>query len=151
MKLFDIIQNFIHKAKMEAAKEYAIAPTSEGGDPSPEERKEGEERKGWIGMDLDGTLAYDDPLSGMSKIGDPVPKMLALVRKFQKEGYRVKIFTARASDSRQVPLIREWLKQNGLPDFEITNIKDYEMIRLYDDRAVQVIPNTGELVGAPSL
>ena len=36
--------------------------------------------------------------------------------------------------------------KNNFPDLEITNVKDYDMIRLYDDRAVQVIANTGEIV-----
>jgi hypothetical protein len=30
--------------------------------------------------------------------------------------------------------------------FEITCKKDYQMVALYDDRCVQIIPNTGERV-----
>jgi hypothetical protein len=33
-----------------------------------------------------------------------------------------------------------------LPDLEVTNAKDMDMIELWDDRAVQVIPNTGNPV-----
>ncbi len=72
--------------------------------------------------------------------------MLALVKEMIDQGKRVKIFTARASDPEQHDLIQEWLKEHGLPELEITNVKDYGMIRLYDDRAVQVIANTGDLV-----
>jgi hypothetical protein len=72
--------------------------------------------------------------------------MVKLAAKLTDEGVTVKIFTARASDPQQVPKIHRWLRDNGLPEFEVTNVKDFEMIRLYDDRAVQVIANTGEIV-----
>jgi hypothetical protein len=150
MKLLKVIGNFIQKAKLEAAKEYSVDPAAGGSSGSLGKVKNGAERKGWIGVDLDGTLAYADSLSGTSQIGDPIPKMVDLVREMTGEGYRIKIFTARASDAGQVYSIREWLRKNGLPDLEITNIKDFDMIRLYDDRAVQVIANTGELVTPPT-
>jgi hypothetical protein len=41
------------------------------------------------------------------------------------------------------------LKDNGFPDLEITNVKDPAMKRIYDDRAVQVLANTGILLGDP--
>lgn len=146
MKLFKIINDFMHKAKQEAAKEYSVAPAiKEGRGAGGNGEKEGENR-GWIGIDLDGTLAQADALSDASKIGAPVPRMVELARKLTREGYRIKIFTARAYDARQVAMVREWLRENGLPEFEVTNIKDFQMIRLYDDRAVQVIANTGEIV-----
>ena len=51
-------------------------------------------RKGWIGVDLDGTLAvyYDWEI-----IGDPIPLMVERVQQWLKEGKHVKIFTARVS------------------------------------------------------
>jgi len=101
---------------------------------------------GWIGVDLDGTLAYDDGWHGPLHIGDPIPAMMSRVKQWLKQGIRVKIFTARASLEEHIPPVREWLYIHGLPNLEITNVKDYEMICLYDDRCVQVIPNTGELV-----
>lgn len=58
---------------------------------------------GWIGVDLDGTLAEYSHWKGETHIGRVLP---------------------------------------------ITNIKDYQMIELWDDRAVQVIPNTGQPVTA---
>ena len=62
--------------------------------------------------------------------------------------YCVKIVTARAQDPDQaIPPIREWLKKHGLPELEITNAKDMDMIELWDDRCVQVVPNTGNPVG----
>ena len=95
---------------------------------------------------MDGTLAYDNPRLSLSKIGDPIPPMLARVKKMVDNGMRVKIFTARASDTEQLPIIRKWLAENGLPELEITNIKDYSMLRLYDDRCIQVERNTGRLI-----
>jgi hypothetical protein len=66
-------------------------------------------------------------------------------------GYRVKIVTARAQNAElAIPPIRNWLNKHGLPDLEITNAKDMDMIELWDDRCVQVIPNTGNPVGPAS-
>jgi hypothetical protein len=101
--------------------------------------------KAWIGVDLDGTLAYYDEKSDPRHIGAPVKPMLDKVKKWIKKGITVKIFTARASVPDHIPFVREWLKRNGLPKLEITNQKDYGMIALYDDRCVQIITNTGEL------
>ena len=73
--------------------------------------------------------------------------MLARVRKWIAEGRTVKIFTARASSPRQVVAIKEWLANCGLPDLEVTNVKDLHMIELWDDRCVQVTTNLGEPIG----
>ncbi len=97
-------------------------------------------------MDLDGTLAYFDRMSSYDKVGEPVPAMLALVKKMINNGVRVKIFTARVEDPEQLPIIRKWLKDNNLPELEITNIKDFNMRMLYDDRCIQVERNTGRLI-----
>ena len=102
----------------------------------------------WIGVDLDGTLAVWDARSTIARIGRPVPRMLELVKQMVGDGMRVKIFTARAEEPEQIPLIQKWLRRNGLPELEITNVKDYEMQRLYDDRAVQVEQNTGRIIGS---
>ncbi len=31
---------------------------------------------------------------------------------------------------------------------EVTNQKDYDLIRYYDDRAIQIVPNQGKSVGS---
>ncbi len=100
----------------------------------------------WIGVDLDGTLARHEPGKGLDFIGEPVPAMVDLVQKMINSQMRVKIFTARACDPDQLPLIQKWLADNGFPELEITNAKDYQMIRLYDDRCVQVERNIGRLI-----
>jgi hypothetical protein len=141
-----IIKAFIHKARMEAQRDYQVKPvTREGRDPTLT-GQETDIPQGWIGMDLDGTLASSEAMATMSTIGPPIPEMMTLLKQLILEGIRVKIFTARAAIPGQIPLIHAWLKENGLPSLEITNVKDFDMIRFYDDRAVQVIPNTGEIV-----
>lgn len=104
---------------------------------------------GWIGVDLDGTLAHYDEWKGADHIGEAVPVMLERVKRMVADGKTVKIFTARVSaPDFDVSVVHEWLKANGLPELEVTNSKDYAMIRCYDDRSVQVETNTGRLIGA---
>ncbi|MCW2317128.1 hypothetical protein M2322_002682 [Rhodoblastus acidophilus] len=103
---------------------------------------------GWIGVDLDGTLAEYHGWKGMNYIGPAVPKMLARVKQWLAEGWVVKIVTARIQDSVWSPqevanLVHAWLGVHGLPPLEVTATKDLRMVELWDDRAVQVIPNTG--------
>lgn len=104
------------------------------------------EHEHWEGVDLDGTLAKDDGWKGIKHIGEPVKKTVEMINKKLEQGKKVKIFTARAYDPKAIPPIKEWLKQNNLPLLEITNKKDPGMVNIYDDRAVQVRKNTGNLV-----
>jgi hypothetical protein len=104
----------------------------------------------WIGVDLDGTLARSGSWQGPQHIGKPVPLMLERVKLWLSQGYEVKIMTARASVESYIPPVKEWLKKHGLPELEVTNQKDFDMIELWDDRGVQVIPNTGRHVLRPS-
>lgn len=99
----------------------------------------------WIGVDLDGTLARNRGNSGPGDIGPPIPEMIDRVRMWLEQGRKVKIFTARATDKEQIPFIKQWLKAAGLGDLEITNVKDYDMASLWDDRAIRVKRNTGEV------
>ena len=99
----------------------------------------------WIGVDLDGTLAHDDTGSrSLGEIGSPIKPMLNRLIKWIAEGKTVKIFTARASSPKQVAMVKRWLASHGLPDLEVTNVKDLRMIELWDDRCVQVMTNRGE-------
>ena len=100
----------------------------------------------WFGVDLDGTLAVWNSRSTLDRIGPPVPAMVEQVRRMVNSGIRVKIFTARAGDPAQIPKIQAWLAQNGLGGLEITNVKDFYMERLYDDRAIRVERNTGKIL-----
>lgn len=102
---------------------------------------------GWIGFDLDGTLARHGSGDGIGGIGEPIQPMLKRLMSYLKVGVRCKIFTARADDFRQVRMVQRWLVSQGVPPLEVTNKKDYLMIYNYDDRARQVVPNLGVVVG----
>lgn len=104
--------------------------------------------KQWIGVDLDGTLAEYITWKGESYIGKPITKMMKRVKAWIAQGKAVKIFTARASDKKQIPFVKKWLKEQGLEGVEVTNIKDYGMTEFWDDKAHRVKKNTGELVKA---
>lgn len=104
---------------------------------------------GWIGVDLDGTLAHYDGWKGVEHIGAPIERMLQRVMGWINEDREVRIFTARVSVDQGAELemahsaIERWcLKYIGqvLP---VTCSKDFGMIELWDDRCVQVEFNTG--------
>lgn len=102
---------------------------------------------GWIGVDLDGTLAVYDGWRGIEHIGQPVPAMLARVKAWIAEGVTVKIFTARVYGSGRedaLPHIEAWMQKHIGMVLPVTNEKDYGMVELWDDRAIQIIPNTGK-------
>lgn len=106
---------------------------------------------GWIGVDLDGTLAHYSGWKGIEHIGDPIPAMLERVKRWREHGYEVRIFTARAREPAAIPPIKRWLNENGLAGVQVTNIKDFDMIELWDDRAVRVEKNTGiQMVESPA-
>ncbi len=100
-------------------------------------------RRGWIGVDLDGTLAKCETNMNPNHIGAPVPLMLKRVRYWIKTGRTVKIFTARAGDFHDEINIHQWCVRHGLPELQITNRKDHQMLALWDDRAVGVVKNIG--------
>jgi hypothetical protein len=127
---------------------------------------------GWIGIDLDRTVAYYDKWRGYEHIGRPIETMQEFVRKLIAEGKEVRIFTARAypimqpvhekfsekgiqsqyhepelqGAMRACNAIIDWCELHLGKRLPITCVKDYGMDRLYDDRAVQVIVNTGKIV-----
>lgn len=102
---------------------------------------------GWIGVDLDGTLAHYEGWTTEHAIGKPVPIMLERVRMWLAKGQEVRIFTARVAFDESGAIataIQDWLESHGLPRLVVTCHKDYGMIELWDDRCVRVVPNTGE-------
>ncbi len=110
---------------------------------------------GWIGVDLDGTLAYYEGWKSELEIGSPIEPMVERVKRWLARGHRVKIFTARVWNGGDMPrdiapivaAIQDWTEQHIGQRLEVTCVKDYEMLELWDDRAVQVEPNTGQLIG----
>ena len=99
------------------------------------------ENNGYIGVDLDGTLAEYTEWKGFDQIGDPVPRMVFLVKGWLREGREVRIVTAR--DKSSYPAIHSWCKRVFGRELPITNQKTFGLIALYDDRAEAVVPNTG--------
>ena len=105
---------------------------------------------GWIGVDLDGTLATYDEWRGADHVGDPIKPMVDRVKRWVADGRNVRIFTARVSvDPGGVALaaIGIWCQKHLGRVLPVTCVKDYQMLELWDDRAVQVEMNTGELIG----
>ena len=102
---------------------------------------------GWIGVDLDGTLAEYGTWKGADHIGKPIPLMVERVKKWLSEGVKVKIMTARYDNgAEQILLIQAWCKEHLGQELEVTNKKDYGMIELWDDRAITVETNTGRVL-----
>ena len=108
-------------------------------------------RKKWIGVDLDGTLAYYEKFEGADKIGEPIEKMTERVKKWLEEGKDVRILTARVSgDGKDVEVARKaiekWCEEVFGKKLPITCEKDQMMEELWDDRAIQVEKNTGNRI-----
>jgi len=105
---------------------------------------------GWIGVDLDGTLAEYGGWQGPDHIGAPIELMAARVRGWLLSRRDLRIFTARAGVPEQIPPIEQWCLRNFGQVLPVTDRKDFAMVELWDDRCVQVIPNTGMRAdGAP--
>lgn len=117
----------------------------------------------WVGIDLDGTLAYFD--GTLDPIGKPIPAMVHVARSLIAQGLRVKIFTARACATcdcrtpatheatcrtrearRECRDIESWCVENLGRKLEVTNEKDFGMLYCIDDRAVSCEANTGRLL-----
>lgn len=114
---------------------------------------------GWIGMDLDGTLAmwgegYNETVMA---IGAPIPRMVKRIQYWRSQGIEVRIVTARVGmcgavgeglddaefAERQRRLIETWCLEHIGEILPVTASKDFQMMELWDDRCVQVLPNTG--------
>lgn len=110
----------------------------------------------WIGVDLDGTLAHYDGWKGVDHIGAPIEPMVKRVKQWLAEEKCVKIFTARMHHNGEndgnggvidaLTPIQNWCMTHIGQILPVTNIKDFGMIELWDDRCVQVIPNVGQPV-----
>jgi hypothetical protein len=114
---------------------------------------------GWIGVDLDATLAeYHGFIEDV--IGKPVPVMLERVKRWLAEGWEVRIVTARVgtaepgrvSDTPEKieairTMIEDWCEEHLGQRLRVTNEKDYGMVEIWDDRCVQVEENTGRIIG----
>ena len=116
----------------------------------------------WIAVDFDGTLAIYT--SGQfPALGAPIPAMVDRVRGWLADGLDVRIFTARVSViegargemdtlstqafvEEQRHQIEDWCEIHLGRRLPVTCVKDFKMAQLWDDRCVQMIPNTGQPV-----
>jgi hypothetical protein len=130
-------------------------------------------RRGWIGFDLDGTLGFYDEWRGWNDIGSPIMPMVYRVRRLLGEGHDVRIMTARIglplyrggdhvysedkerecyltgvkfSDADMERAVQDWTEEHVGARLPVQCYKDLHMIELWDDRAIQVEPNTGRTV-----
>ena len=101
---------------------------------------------GWVGVDFDGTLCAMD--------GKPVPKMVERIKRFLAQGVEVRIVTARVNSrmtfehrNNHTTYIKLWCAQHLSQALEVQAEKDYDMVILYDDRAIAVQTDTGECRG----
>lgn len=117
-----------------------------------------QQRKGWIGVDFDGTLVTDECRRDPDNHGAPIPRMVERVRFWLARHIEVRIVTGRvgikASDdiiNRNSCTIQKFCIEHFGKPLPITCSKDQEMICLWDDRCVQVVTNTGAtLFNGPS-
>lgn len=109
-------------------------------------------RNGWIGCDLDGTLAMHVPGEPYhpTVVGAPVEAMVRRVQDWLKAGAEVRIVTARVAEEPVDPNIVKAIDKFCIQHFgrplPVTCRKDYGMVALYDDRAYRVRRNEGTVV-----
>lgn len=118
----------------------------------------------WL-VDFDGTLVRYDKWVSCEHIGEPIQPMIDRVKMWLKQGRDVQIFTARAypigidmvltgmskqaydtriiEASRAVKAIQDWSVQKFGRALPVVCWKDYHAVEVWDDRAVQLIPNEG--------
>ena len=103
-----------------------------------------------IAVDLDGTLAHYDGWKGIEHIGPVIPEVANAMELAQAEGAEVHLFTARVSDPEDAAeahqVISKWAEANHFNFASITAVKHKFFTEFWDDRAIQVIKNTGEFV-----
>jgi hypothetical protein len=99
----------------------------------------------WIGCDLDGTLAmYDGRNADAAESMQPVPEMVRKIRAHLDDGDEVVIVTARFHlGDAEVKRIQDWTEKHVGQRLPVTASKDFAMLRLYDDRVIQIVPNSG--------
>lgn len=118
--------------------------------------------KGWIGVDLDGTLAKWEPPYNIWEIGEPIEPMVRRVKQWLENGIEVRIVTARVASTgltndtgtrddrefaaRQKALIEQWCWDILGEKLRVTATKDFKMLELWDDRAIRVETNTGHVL-----
>jgi hypothetical protein len=124
-------------------------------------QKDKPQREVWA-VDLDKTAALykegDIDRFGHAYVGGPIEEMVRRIQDALAAGIEVFIFTARVSPSddsfkqwleatQSYEVILNWCRQHLGVDLPITNLKLRCFTRIIDDKADQVVPNTGVSVG----
>lgn len=91
-------------------------------------------------IDFDGVISKYDGWKGSEHHGKPMRGAKGFVDRLIKAGFKPVIWTTRDKIK-----IEKWLKENGFPDLEVTNIK-YPSVVYIDDRCVQFKGDFNELV-----
>jgi hypothetical protein len=109
--------------------------------------------RGWIGVDLDGTLAKSVAAHTGEEIGAPIHPVVQLVKHWLAHGEDVRIFTARVNPNHQQGgavrvrrAIEAWCEHYLGQILPVTYEKDWDMALLLDDRARQVERDTGRVI-----
>lgn len=128
---------------------------------------------GWVGVDLDGTLFTYTEWVGWNVFGEPIQPMIEHVKAWLAAGVDSRIVTAHIGLPASVGVLGSFnyskerkntcrvtgeafsdfgmmlaikaltLKHVGYP-MRVQCFKDVDMIELWDDRAIQVVANTGK-------
>lgn len=154
--MFARIRTFFSRSKAAPTKDGEAASKTAGGNttgtsadaianPLPEDPHA---VKAWLALGLDGALATMSPSGLKGPIGEPVHNTVQRLRDWvEHRELRVKILTPRAATPEGVQTVRDWLRQHGLPALDVTAEKDLHMVEFWSAHCVQVISNTGQIVG----
>jgi hypothetical protein len=107
-------------------------------------------------VDFDGTLAKhymdDEHLYVPGKVGDPIPVMVARVRRWLAAGDDIIIFTARVHPRNgefevfeATEAIQDFCRENFGKVLQVTCMKDPEFSEFWDDKAIRVETDTGSV------
>lgn len=91
------------------------------------------QQKRTIAIDFDGVIhAYSEGFRDGSVYDDPVPGAIAAIKKLERKGYRVVVFTARDD----LNAVEDWLAERFKIPPPITNLKP-RAIAYIDDHAIR--------------
>lgn len=103
-------------------------------------------------VDWDGTLVEYHKYRGPFVYGSPILKMVDRVKYWLAEGHEVIIWTSRVSADHDIDQIKKEattiqfaLRDMGLPPLLVTANKWIRITEFWDDRAVRVERNTGNI------
>ena len=100
----------------------------------------------WIGIDMDGVLSLERSIE--EPIGPPIPLMVERLKALEaNQSFEIKIMSPRVASESGRKEIRHWLKAQGLPNYQLTNKKDFNMLEFLTAKGVQVQRNRGQVVG----